>query len=79
MNPFQRQSAGRKRSSDFVEHVYDEVSIMQIGESKKIDLKGRSDQNFRVTLRHVSAKRMLFSKFKTKVDEAGSMWVMRVS
>lgn len=79
MNPFQREPAKRKRSSEFVEHVYDNIKPMDVGDYKMVDLLGRDAHAFRVTLRHVCIKRLLFSKFKTKVDTAGNMWIMRVA
>jgi len=74
MNPFNTSS-----KDYFSSHVKSDVESINLGDSKQVNLDGKSIPAYRMTLIYVCHK--AFSgerKFKTKVASDGSLWVMRV-
>lgn len=78
MNPFKISSVELK-SKFYTDFVLSQVEDVRIGESKAIELGGRTASVFRMTLRYALHSRMPTANFKTKTASNGSLWVMRIS
>lgn len=76
MNPFESQNYGGAFYTDL---VHGQVIDLKEGQSKKVDLCGKTVNDFRMTLRHISKTRMGGAKFKTKISSDGTLWALRVN
>jgi hypothetical protein len=76
MNPFDTLSK-KCRKGTYAWKVKNQVENMQPGDSKSVSLLGKTIQQYRAALFHVSWR--IDTKFQTKVAEDGSLWVHRTS
>lgn len=71
-NPFSEQV-----KSNYCKKVRADIRQMKVGDSKKVDLDGKSKVTYRMSLRYVSHKAN--KSFETRSDEAGNLWIKRVA
>lgn len=58
---------------NYSKHVREEISDLEIGESKRIDLLGKHSSTFRMTLNRVRGSK----RFITNTDVNGMFWIKR--
>lgn len=71
-NPFKEFDT---KSASYRDFVYSEVEFIATGGSKKVNLGGKTEMDFRATLSYVSSGSD--RSFKTKRDKNGELWVLR--
>lgn len=72
-NPFTDEK--NKHGIFFTDFIENQIAPLNVGDSKKVDLRGESFQKARMT---ISRKAKEVSKsFKTKVSE-NELWILRV-
>ena len=83
MNPFITNYSEGKFGECVAGFVYCQVCDLKIGESKRVDLGGRTLNSFRTSLSKICHRKKwrktLGSKFETRTDKEKNLWVMRIA
>lgn len=73
MNPFKFKSASDTTMTD---HIIEQIKNLSIGESKELNIKSLTPFGARPATKYASEK--IGFKLKTKTDNDGNFWVLRV-
>lgn len=63
-------------SSTYTSLILSQIRI-PINDSVKVDILGRSERTFRMTVQYIAQK--YNEQYKTKKDSEGNMWVKRIA
>jgi len=74
-NPFNENPEGSDSYTEFVEK---QILAIKVDESLKVDVGIKCPAIFRMTIGYVVSKQKDQTKFKTKIDSDGNLWVKRI-
>lgn len=76
-NPFLHISSNNigEFAVQFTTFIKDQLIKLEVGQSAMVDTREKNVANTRMTIRHISSENF---KFKTKTDDQGNLWVLRI-